>query len=225
MSEQSKQPELMQWLLAGAGMEADPAAITKDEKEGFLYLPIAHVEAQLDEIFFGLWQTSNFRWQVVANEIIGSIDLEVYNPVAGCWLKRTGAASVPVQQRSGSAPSDVDAKYKNALVKDFPHLKADCIKNAAKSLGRRFGRDLNRKYDEMIEDRTEEIEVADALMGDLKKMLADIETVDQLRDMLRENQHYLKNDITKSEIMRRRKELTTPENGANKQLPSGGKKL
>jgi hypothetical protein len=52
-------------------------------------------------------------------------------------------------------PSDVDAKIKNTLVKDFPHLKAECIKNAAKSLGKYFGRDLNRgdmggQFDDMV---------------------------------------------------------------------------
>ena len=205
--EKQSQPELMRWLMEGAGMEPEATAITKNEKEGFLYLPIAHIEAQLDEIFMGLWQTSNFRWQVVANEIIGSIDLEVFHPIACHWVKRTGSASVPIQQKSGSAPSDVDAKYKNALVKDFPHLKADCIKNAAKSLGRRFGRDLNRIYDELVEDRTETIEQADALMSDLKKALAEAQTVDNLRDLLRENPQYLQNDITKSEVMKRRQEL------------------
>jgi hypothetical protein len=40
--------------------------------------------------------------------------------------------------------SDVDAKITNTLVKDYPHLKAECIKNAAKSFGKWFGRDLNR---------------------------------------------------------------------------------
>lgn len=129
------------------------------------YIPISFVETKLDEVFFGLWSTDNFQTKVVANEIMGSIDLKVFHPIANTWLTRVGVASVVIQQDSWKRdedgnfilnsknekikarpkPSDVDAKIANTLVKDAPHLKAECIKNAAKSLGVMFGRDLNRK--------------------------------------------------------------------------------
>lgn len=111
-----------------------------------LFLPIAFVERTLDELYQGLWQTTNFRWQVVANEIIGSIDLQVYHPAAKVWITRTGAASAMIQI-GRDKPLHVDNKIKNTLVKDFPHLKAECLKNAAKSLGTVFGRNLNRGTD------------------------------------------------------------------------------
>ena len=107
------------------------------------YLPIAEVERTLDEVYSGLWSTVNFRWEVVANEIVGSIDLKVINPANGVELVRTGVASVMVQTVKGQEVV-VANKIKNTLVKDFPHLKAECIKNAAKSLGVAFGRNLNR---------------------------------------------------------------------------------
>lgn len=129
------------------------------------YIPISFVETKLDEAFFGLWETSNFQTKVVANEIVGSIELRVFHPVAKVWLTRTGAGSVTIQQNTWQVdeygnyildekknkikapkpkPSDVDAKILNTLVRDYPHLKAECIKNAAKSFGKWFGRDLNR---------------------------------------------------------------------------------
>jgi hypothetical protein len=111
------------------------------------YLSIATVERLLDENYAGIWNTKNFRWQVVANEIIGSIDLEVYQPAAKMWITRTGAASAMIQTRKGE-PITVESKHINTLVKDFPHLKAECLKNAAKSLGVRFGRNLNRGQEE-----------------------------------------------------------------------------
>lgn len=208
--EKQQQPDLMAWLEQGPAMEPETTAIARDEKEGFDYLPIAHVEAQLDEIFLGLWQTKNFRWQVVANEIIGSIDLEVFNPVANAWITRTGTASVPIQQKSGSAPTDVDAKYKNALVKDFPHLKADCVKNAAKALGRRFGRDLNRNYFELVENRVNVLEQAQGAVEELQRILAEVKTTKELRELLDARPDILKNDILASEARRRRKELEGP---------------
>ena len=113
------------------------------------YLPIASIEILLDELYSGLWQAVNFRWQNVANEIIGSIDLQVFHPVAKVWITRTGAASVMIQTARDQEVILAN-KIKNTLVKDFPHLKTECIKNAAKSLGSRFGRNLNRGADEDV---------------------------------------------------------------------------
>jgi hypothetical protein len=109
----------------------------------YRYIPVSAVEAMLDEIFtvFG-WELVNFRWETVANEIIASADLRVC--FGDKWITRTGSAAVMIQQVKGSKLSDIDGKFKNALEKDFPHLKSDVLTNAARSLGRIFGRDLNR---------------------------------------------------------------------------------
>lgn len=111
-----------------------------------MYLPISYVEMTLDEMFFGLWKTENFRWQVMVNEIVGSLDLHVKHPITGEWIVRTGASATMIRQQKGATISEVDKKIHNALEMDMPHLKADCIVNAARSLGKLFGRDLNRKF-------------------------------------------------------------------------------
>ena len=117
------------------------------------YLPVSFIEMTLDEIFGGLWQTKNFTSQVVANEIIGTIELGVFHPILREWIWRTGAGAVMIQQKSvengGSGDiTRIADKIKNTLVKDFPHLKAECLKNAARSLGKVFGRDLNRSFED-----------------------------------------------------------------------------
>jgi len=112
------------------------------------YLPISFVEMTLDEMFFGLWQTRNFSHSIVINEIIGTLELGVYHPVLKDWIWRTGAGSTPIQMQKGSGITEVDKKIHNTLVKDFPHLKAECLKNAARSLGKMFGRDLNRNFED-----------------------------------------------------------------------------
>lgn len=114
-----------------------------------LYLPISFIEMTLDELFFGLWETKDFKWQVIANEIVGSISLRVFHPTAGIWIERTGASATMIRQTKGAQLTDVSAKIHNALEMDLPHLKADCIANAAKSLGKVFGRDLNRKFSDV----------------------------------------------------------------------------
>lgn len=130
-----------------------------------IYLPIEYIESKLDEIYFGLWETVNFTSQIIVNEIVGKIELRVFHPIAKVWITKTGAASVMIQQdaykkdeygnqvkdeknrpvKINPRPSDIDLKIKNTLVKDYPHLVTECLKNAAKKLGKTFGRNLNRK--------------------------------------------------------------------------------
>ena len=109
------------------------------------YLPISFVETTLDEVFFGLWEISDFKYQCVANELIGSLQLRVFHPTAQTWITRTGCASSQIRMAQGSEITDISKKIKNGLEMDMPRLKTACIKNAAKSLGKTFGRDLNRK--------------------------------------------------------------------------------
>lgn len=111
-----------------------------------LYLPISHIETLLDELFLGLWETRDFRYTVMGNEIAGSIELRVFHPKAETWINRTGAAATMIRQQKGAGVTEFEKKIHNALEMDFPHLKADCMSNAARSLGKLFGRDLNRVF-------------------------------------------------------------------------------
>lgn len=117
---------------------------------------ISHIEMTLDEMFFGLWETYDFKWSVIANEVVGSIVLEVIHPVTGEKVRRTGAAAIQIMV--DKVPEDVakDSVKRNewannpankkpaALDMGFPKLKAECTKNAAQSFGKLFGRDINR---------------------------------------------------------------------------------
>ena len=119
-------------------------------------LVISHVETTLDEMFFGHWRTENFKWERIANEVVGSIDLVVIHPISGYELRRSGAGSVvimvdkvpsalaadPVERNRWAL--NADNKKPNALDLAFPKLKTECIKNAAVSFGKLLGRDLNR---------------------------------------------------------------------------------
>lgn len=143
-------------------MNQEPSKV--DKAQGFDSVPIDTIETELDEDYAGLWETENFRWQVVANEIVGSIDLKVFHPVARVWLKRSGAAAVMIQQEKGAAIDDISKKYKNTLVKDFPKLEVMCIKSAAKKLGQKYGRSLNRKWMDSYDPiYSQEIEAGEAI--------------------------------------------------------------
>jgi len=119
--------------------------VVKD-RDGRRYVNISSIEKQLDILFtpFG-WETIDFKWTTVVNEVVGSLTLRVKNPDNGEWVSRTGAGSVMIQMRKDSNVLDVQSKIANAMEKMMPKLKADCTRNAAKSLGNVMGRNVGRK--------------------------------------------------------------------------------
>lgn len=145
------------------------------------YLPISFVQTKLDEIFLGMWSFKMDHVQVIANEIIGYGTLELFNPVTGMKISRSGSAAVMIQQTKDSALTDYNAKIKNTLVKDFPHLQAECIKSAAKTLGKIFGRDLNRKHaDDYSPEYSAEIDRS-KIDGDVREALKQAKSIEDLQ--------------------------------------------
>lgn len=135
--------------------EPDPLGVESTPDRKAQTVVISHIETTLDELFFGQWKTENFTWSPVANEIQGALELVVIHPVTGYEIRRTGAASIVItvdrvpegvtgQERNQWALNPSNKKA-NALDMAFPKLKSECLKNAAQSLGKIFGRDLNRK--------------------------------------------------------------------------------
>ena len=135
--------------------EPDAAGIESTPDKKAQTLVISHVETTLDELFFGHWRTENFKWSTIANEVQASLELVVIHPISGYELRRVGAASVIIMV--DKVPDNLfgsdrnrwalnpDNKKANAMDLAFGKLKAECLKNAALSLGKVFGRDLNRK--------------------------------------------------------------------------------
>ena len=135
------------------------------------YLPISFIEMSLDEIFLGQWSTENFKWSAITNEVQGSLELVLWHPITGKQIRRTGAGSIVItvdsltdemkdkmtkQDRNLYALSP-ENKKPNALDMAFPKLKAECIKNAAQSLGKLFGRDINRKKRDVFKPALKEL--------------------------------------------------------------------
>lgn len=147
------------------------------------YIPISFLEMKLDEMFFGQWSTKNFLTQVIANEETGSLELWYLHPVSGAWLCRTGAAAVIIRQKKDSQISEgIGAKIKNALVMDHPHLKAECFRNACLSLGKAFGRDLNREYEDVYSPIVKEgLKIDEELLSELRTQLKDFSKYDELK--------------------------------------------
>ena len=136
----------LQKFTALLNREPDAANIEPTADGKARTLPISFVEMQLDEIFFGQWSLSEPHYQREFNEVIGSAILTVVHPISGRQIKRVGFASVVIMQDANTSLGQFNEhKKKNALDLTFPKLKAEILKNAAASLGKTFGRDLNRK--------------------------------------------------------------------------------
>lgn len=124
-------------------------------------LPISFVQMKLDEIYIGQWGTSKLELTIFGNEIMGNLVLWVIHPITGLKIERPGTAAIQITV--DAVPDDVkkDKKAKNAWALDMqnkkpnalklsaPKLKSECIKNAAATLGKVFGRDINRKMEDV----------------------------------------------------------------------------
>lgn len=165
-------------------------AVTKTNKfaNNTQYVPISHIQTLLDQMFFGCWQTKNFNYKVVGNEICGSVDLWLYHPVLKEWIVRTGAAATQIRQNRGAKISDIDQKIKNALEMDVPHLLADCVKSAAKTLGSAFGRDLNRDFvDDYKALVSKHVQSQTYTLDDVRLQLDSVENALQLTELWERN--------------------------------------
>lgn len=114
-------------LISRAPLEGE---IRKNE-DGSLYIAIGTIENKLDEMFdYWDWKFTNVIENKNTISGIGELDCSVNDVYS---IVRTGTATI-----------------QGTLNKEhtLPLLEAMCILNAAKKLGKWFGRDLNREIDD-----------------------------------------------------------------------------
>ncbi len=157
--------------------------------KGVKYLPISYMQSMLDTVFFGLWQETNFRWQIIANEITAAIDLKVYHIYLKEWLIRTGASAIqimvdaiPEKDKKNLTKKEINKwsldlanKKPGALANGvFAALKAECFKNACLSIGKLFGRDVNRKLTDAMMPIIPKTDDITLIRKELSKLLTKI---------------------------------------------------
>lgn len=129
-----------------------PPKFVVDERiggESFQQQPITHVEHLLKKIFFGLYKVEIIHYGMMVNEITMHVRLYVYHPVIHEWLHYDGISAVPVMQDAQAKVADfMNTKKKKALALNLPTAYSIALKNAAKKIGKVFGADLNRKYED-----------------------------------------------------------------------------
>lgn len=113
-------------------------------------LPMSYMEEELDRIFGALF----WKYEIVGeirlvpglNVVECSVHLSVWNKEIQQWVSRPGHASAQVKiadYRTGTMRSDDYTKSSAGVL-------SLAFKNAAKKLGIRFGRELNRNYEDLL---------------------------------------------------------------------------
>lgn len=169
---------LMQDFTRRLNMEPDPREFDQTPDGKARTLPISFVEMTLDELFLGQWEVSECHTQQVFNEVVGHGVLTVWHPITQRPIKRTGFGAVVITQDKDAAVADFNmTKKKNALDLTYPKLKAEITKNAAQTLGKIFGRDINRKSQDTFKPSLQPL--SDKALLDAIKRIEDgkIETV------------------------------------------------
>lgn len=176
--------------------------VRKDKNGNIIYadyLPISKVEMYLHQFFPLMWKTQNLKLMVIGNEIVVDLELHIYNPFIKEWIPRVGGAAVPIQQKAGSSITDLDGKIKNALVKNYPSVISEALKNAAKKFGVKFGGGLNRD-DEMVHNPFSEVLNA-------KDLIKSATSTDDLLDLFNSNPEWENHDDIMELLTKRKMEL------------------
>lgn len=117
-----------------AALNEQPTSVLSNQ-DGSQYIPIGVIEKKLDEIFSS-WNTSNWRSSIII--ITGkeyydaSVELIVFDKESKVTVTKTGSVTFPIFEMD-------DNKNYAATALSF------CIANAAKRLGKVFGRELNNR--------------------------------------------------------------------------------
>jgi hypothetical protein len=108
--------------------------------DGSEFIPILIIERLLTELDAG-WGTENFKFRILSfeNKTYISSSVELVISYGGKTRRLVGAASYELTTREG-----MDAL---TLENAEPTSLSESIKNAAKKLGKRFGSELNGRYD------------------------------------------------------------------------------
>lgn len=125
-----------------------PKSIVKHHSYGkFDYLPITAVERLLDGLF-PEWHPEILREGYVINGFYVVVRVTAKLPQSDKVLTADGIGFAEFQTAKGSKPTDFTQLMPSAGVLAVPKAKAEAIKNAVKSFGDLFGRNLARNDDQ-----------------------------------------------------------------------------
>lgn len=121
-----------------------PRAWLKKHKiiANYFYLPIDKVELLLDTMTLN-WECEIISYNLIANSLCVHCRLKVTH-LDGSVRVMDGIGAAPIQVNAGASPIDQREMKSNAIMIALPAAYGYALKNAAKRLGKIFGRDVER---------------------------------------------------------------------------------
>lgn len=113
------------------------------------YLPIGIVEYLLTSIYLK-WKVEIKSVQVIANSVVIAIRLHVLDPISGEWDWQEGVGGAPIQTTKGAPATDFSQVTTAAVQMAAPAAESYAFKDAAEKFGKLFGKDLNRKDENLL---------------------------------------------------------------------------
>ena len=113
----------------------------------YKYIPIEQVLNTLDIVFSGMVSIEVLDTKTAFNAMIVTIRLRYFHPVFKVWMHQDGVGAASLQVDKNASPTDMTAIKQEAVTMALPKAKTEAIKNAAKELGNKFGRGLNKGTD------------------------------------------------------------------------------
>jgi hypothetical protein len=107
------------------------------------FMPIERVEWLLTVLFLR-WRVEIIDSKLVANSVQVTIRLHYFDHALGEWNWTDGIGAQPLQIDSGSGAIEFNKMKSSAVQMAAPAAKSYAIKDAAETLGKIFGKDMNR---------------------------------------------------------------------------------
>lgn len=156
------------------------------KQETWEYLPISTVEKSLGKLFFGQVEYLVIDYRQIFNEISCHARLIVMHPVTFQKMTFDGLGSAVIQQDKNTKVSDFMLyKKPNALQTALPKSYAAAVKSAAKKIGKYFGSDLNRKFEDEYEPMPIKTKATkDEIEADrISHLIKDCDTIAELKKL------------------------------------------
>lgn len=140
------------------------------------YLPIGIVEYLLTSIFLK-WRVEIKSTQLIANSVVVAVRLHVLDPITGEWDWQDGIGGSPIQTAKGASATDFTQVKSAAVQMAAPAAESYAFKDAAEKFGKLFGKDLNRKEENLLNygnlENKLNVEKKDGIPDELKTVIAE----------------------------------------------------
>jgi len=131
---------------------------------GYKYLPVERLE-YLMTMIYGKWTIEVKNVQLIANSVVVTVRVHYLDPVTGNMEWIDGVGATPIQTEKEAGAIDFNKMKSAAIQMSAPSAKTYAFKDAVETLGKIFGKDLNRKdlisygfLENTIKDLTPDIE-------------------------------------------------------------------